>query len=703
MMMKLSTRAVLPLLCAGILEAQGQTFTDFTPKFGAAGENVYLTGSGFYYTGSTVDPVKYVRFGETLASATITTDGSITAVVPVGASTGFISIRKNGRDWVYPQSGQMFTVIGAGPYISGFSPTTGNAGTRVYIYGAHFTGVTSVKFGTNAATFGMQSPDIELWADAPANVTTGPITVARLGVGTNTTEQLFYVPPTILGFAPTNGRPGTNVVVTGKNLLGATAVYFGAVAASFDPPTNNSTLVARVPVGGATGKLTVVTPASPYQTSSNFFVEPTIYSIAPNFGPVGTAVTVFGSNFTNAPVVRFNGVQAAIVTNVSFNQLSAVVPAGTTTGPISITTTNGSYTNTSYFYLPPVISTFTPNNSAPGSTITITGQNFLDASGVSFNGTPANFYPPTNNTTIHAFVPGNITTGPISVTTPAGTANSGNKLFYGTPVIYGFNPTIGRPGTNVVISGVNFLGTSAVRFNGTSALFTMVNNTTLTATVPEEAQTGPISVVAPAGSSTSAATFTLDYNADLGVTLTDKPDPVVVGSNLLYTVTVTNRGLFASPDSSVSFTLPGNVTLLSASTSLGVVFTNGNPIFASFGSLDVGAGATVSVRVRPTAAVTLSATAQVTGPYVDPNPADNLTTISTKVLPAALLSVQFFPPEQVIVSWPVGLDGYTLQYCPSLGVGDFWSNVVATPEVIGGENVVTELNGPAARFYRLRK
>src|SRR5262249_24038507 len=154
-----------------------------------------------------------------------------------------------------------------------------------------------------------------------------------------------------------------------------------------------------------------------------------------------------------------------------------------------------------------------------------------NASAVTFNGVPASFNV-TNNTTIGAVVPAGVTTGPVSVTTPWGTTNS-SALFYVAPVIVSFVPTHGLPGTNVTISGFNLLGVTSVKFNGTSASFTPpINNTNLVATVPPGASTGPITVVAPAGTNTSTNVFVLDYITDLSASISDTPDPVFVGSNL---------------------------------------------------------------------------------------------------------------------------------------------------------------------------
>jgi len=252
-------------------------------------------------------------------------------------------------------------------------------------------------------------------------------------------------------------------------------------------------------------------------------------------------------------------VQAAAPTGVSFGQLTAVVPAGATTGPISVTTTDGSYTNANNFFLPASISSFTPTNSAPGTRVSIKGQNFIGATAVKFGGVAAAFNV-TNNTSVGATVPANVITGPISVITPAGTATNA-ALFYGLPSISSFTPTHGLPGTSVIISGTNFLGTSAVRLAGLGAAITSVNNTQIKVTVPSGAQTGPFTVVAPAGTNTSAQPFILDYTSDLAVTITNSANPVTVGSNLLYIVTVVNNGPYPAPNVQLTNILPSSVEL----------------------------------------------------------------------------------------------------------------------------------------------
>jgi endonuclease G len=79
--------------------------------------------------------------------------------------------------------------------------------------------------------------------------------------------------------------------------------------------------------------------------------------------------------------------------------------------------------------------------------------------------------------------------------------------------ITSFSPTNGMANTTVVIDGTNFISASAVTFNGANATFTVNSRNQITATVPDSATTGPISVIAPGGLATSASNFTVTLSA----------------------------------------------------------------------------------------------------------------------------------------------------------------------------------------------
>jgi hypothetical protein len=111
------------------------------------------------------------------------------------------------------------------------------------------------------------------------------------------------------------------------------------------------------------------------------------------------------------------------------------------------------------------------------------------------------------------------------VTTPGGTADSSPTDFTVTtigptpPTITSFTPTSGGAGTLVTINGANFTGTTAVKFNTTSALFNFVSDSQLTATVPTGATTAPISVTNGSGTTDTTnlnpANFTITRVKDI--------------------------------------------------------------------------------------------------------------------------------------------------------------------------------------------
>src|SRR2546425_415311 len=75
---------------------------------------------------------------------------------------------------------------------------------------------------------------------------------------------------------------------------------------------------------------------------------PTITSFTPSSGPAGTSVTIGGTSFTGATAGRVNGGSASF-TVISGTAIPATVPAGATTGPLSVTTPGGTATSPNNF------------------------------------------------------------------------------------------------------------------------------------------------------------------------------------------------------------------------------------------------------------------------------------------------------------------------------------------------------------------
>ena len=244
---------------------------------------------------------------------------------------------------------------------------------------------------------------------------------------------------------------------------------------------------------------------------------PTISSVAPASGAgLHQAVTITGTFFSGTTAVSFNGTAQPAFTVVSPLSITTTVPAGATTGPITVTTPAGTATSSPFTILPgPSITGFLPAaGAAVGAAVTLEGANFTGSTSVAFNGTaqPA-FTVNTEGTQIATTVPAGATTGPIVVSSPLGVATSASFTIWPVPTITSVLPDgsaqfPGVPvGTQVTITGTNFLGATAVAFSGTAQpTFTVSQDgLSVATTVPSGAASGPVTVTTPGGTASSSA------------------------------------------------------------------------------------------------------------------------------------------------------------------------------------------------------
>jgi IPT/TIG domain-containing protein len=129
---------------------------------------------------------------------------------------------------------------------------------------------------------------------------------------------------------------------------------------------------------------------------------------------------VTGTGFTGATDVTFNGVSASFTVD-SDVQITTTVPAGATTGPVAVTTIDGTGTSANNFVVivPPVINDFSPKSGTFRRVVTITGSGFTGTTSVRINGRPA-YGAVFSDAQIRVRVPSGAGTGPIRVTNPAG-------------------------------------------------------------------------------------------------------------------------------------------------------------------------------------------------------------------------------------------------------------------------------------------
>ena len=131
-------------------------------------------------------------------------------------------------------------------------------------------------------------------------------------------------------------------------------------------------------------------------------------------------------------------------------------------------------------------------------------------------------------------------------------------------------------------------------------------------------------------------------SADLSITKSDSPDPVLAGDELTYTLTVTNGGPSTAEDVSITDELPDDVTFVEGVDGNGATvcaLLQPGEVVCELGDLGPGESVTVYITVLVDASVpdgtVLVNTATVTSSTPDPNPANNTDTESTNVDTAA--------------------------------------------------------------------
>ena len=414
-----------------------------------------------------------------------------------------------------------------------------------------------MTFGGSVAAASYSASATSITATVPAGAVSGALRVTTAG-GTAVSAASFTITapaaPVITSFSPGSGPVGQSVTVSGSGFTGVTSVKLNNQPVTFNV-ANAGSLSFAVPVGAASGKISVLASGGLMISATDFTVipAPTVTSFSPTSGAAGTSVTITGTNLTGATQVRFNGVNApGFVVNATGTSITVSVPGGATTGAVSVTTAAGTGASASAFTVTssaPTITGLSPASGIIGSQVTITGANLSGATGVNFNGKAVESYLIQNATTVTATVPGDATTGTVSVTTGFGTAVSPMPFtVLAVPDIDVLRPARGPVGTVVTLTGTGLSGVTSVTFGGVAAsTFAAASATSATATVPAGATTGQVSLTNPIATAISAQVFTLTMPRPGGVAWVAVepvriiPYPNPVGNAARLTVQVLNR------------------------------------------------------------------------------------------------------------------------------------------------------------------
>jgi hypothetical protein len=506
------------------LATAAPSITTVSPTSGAVGAAITINGSGFGSSqGSST-----VTFNGTTASVTTWSASSIAVAVPTGATTGNVVVRVNSVN----SNGKAFTVVGT-PAIASLTPSTGAIGAAITIAGSNFgstQGAGDVKFNGVTATITSWGAS-SIVATVPAGATTGNVVVRAGGVNSAGSAFTVAATPSITSLTPASGAVGASITIAGQNFgttQGSGSVKFNGTTATITSWSATG-IVAAVPTGATTGNV-VIRASGVNSAGAAFTVVPkaNISSRSPTSGPVGTVVTLTGTNFgasQGSGTVRFNGTLAT-PTSWTATSIQVPVPAGATTGNI-VVLANGANSNGVGFTVlaTPTITSLSPGFGPTGAMVTITGANFGATQGtsrVTFNGADATPCGTCWTTTsIAVAVPDGASTGPVVVRVNSVSSSGVSFTVLPTPFIASLSRVSGGVGAPIMVSGASFgtsQGSSTLSFNGTPAPVcpTCWSDSTITTTVPNGASNGPV-LVTVNGVQSNAVNFTLASLASLEI------------------------------------------------------------------------------------------------------------------------------------------------------------------------------------------
>ena len=566
------------------------SIASFTPAYGCAGTTITIKGTGF--TGVTAVSIG----GKAVTYFTVDSDTSISATINSN-NTGIVSVITT-----YGSANSSSSFILGTNNVIAFLPDYSNNKISVEDTLGHFV-ITKVSVGTNPIS-SCGTPD----GSRVYVANNGSNNVSIINTATNTVAGTIAVGNSPVGIvADPNGNYVYVSNITDNNLSIISTASNTVVGTVTLPVASNPYGLCISPDGTkvyvsdiGSSKVSVVSTASNTVTAN----------ISVGSGPTGICISPDGSTV----YVENNSGGTLTVINTTTNTVTATLSIGTGAWGISINSdgskvfascNEGIYvihtaTNTvdapvsravvSYVaYLenemvnvlrpcPPVVSSFTPATAVTGSSVTIRGNGFTNATGVGFGGTAATSFTVVNDSTITAVV-GSGASGSVSVSNNGGKGSLAGFIYLPPPVISSFTPTNGCSGTTIIISGANFTGAKSVTIGGVAVSSFTVNSDISITVVVNSINTGIISVTTPYGAVTSLGNFVISSGvtsyAYLTNSLTNTVSVINATTNVvLNSITVGNHpvGIGVSPDGSKVYVANQN------SNSISVISTANNTL-----------------------------------------------------------------------------------------------------------------------------
>jgi sugar lactone lactonase YvrE len=468
-------------------------------------------------------------------------------------------------------------------------PATASSGQS---YTFRITSVTAMFMGTAVPL---------MWGgDAAATVT-----------ATNPVPSLATLSPA----TATAGGSAFTLTVTGTNFISTSVVRWNGAdrATTFVSSTQLTAAISAADVAAAgTASVYVFNPAPGGGLSGwlNFTVTslnpaPTVTSLLPSSaaaGSAGFALTVNGTGFISASVVRWNGADRA-TTFVSGTQLTAaisaadVAAAGTALVAVLNPAPGGGLSTPLHFDVTslnpaPTVTSLLPPGAAAGSAgfaLTVNGTGFVSGSVVRWNGADRTTTFVSGTQLTAAITAADIATAgtaQVTVFNPAPGGGVSNTvpltIVFPNPVpsVTSLSPastTAGGAAFTLTVNGTGFTSASVVRWNGTDRATTFSSSIQLLAAIPATDITteGTVQVTvwnpAPGGGTSNAVSFSITAITPAAIVkVSGDGQSGVVGTALANPLVVQVNGAAGSgiPGVVVTFAVTSGSATLSVQTAV---------------------------------------------------------------------------------------------------------------------------------------
>lgn len=306
------------------------------PGIATLSPNPIKAGSMLTISGTDLDLVKEIKFSGTGAvnSFESQSETAIEVMVPEDTHDGNVVLVAASLVEV-SSADQLLMVV---PQINSMAPNPVKNGEDLTIEGTDLDLVTAVTFGGDTNGTISSASETELVVSVPLDAVEGVVTLhtaAEKAVAS--ADMLTLVVPTITGFDPAEGQFGDEITITGTDLDLVTSVIFGGDVSASPNSVASNMLTVNIPVGSATGLVSVVTGNGTVVTSENEFAlglsTNAVITNMPTLASIGQMISIEGESLDELNEVIFPGeVPATMFGQKTATLIEVFIPEGTSTG-----------------------------------------------------------------------------------------------------------------------------------------------------------------------------------------------------------------------------------------------------------------------------------------------------------------------------------------------------------------------------------